>query len=289
MVTKEKFDVYEMITDKILDALDSDIVAWRKPWSSAGLPQNAVSKKTYRGINLILLGMTPYTDNRWVSYKQAGDLGGSVKVDERKRDTIITFWKLQSRETEDAKTGETKTKSFPLLRYYRVWNVEQCEGLNIKPLEVKGNAHEPIEAAEAIIAGMPNAPAIDHSGGDQAFYSPVFDTISLPAKASFGTPDEYYSTTFHELTHSTGHTSRLNRLMEEGEHQHFGDYNYSKEELVAEFGAAFLCGESGISNTLPNSVAYIDSWRRVIKADKKLVIGAAALAQKAADYILARS
>ena len=286
MSAKEKMDVYSVVTDAILEAMERDgLPPWRKAWNgaNAGIPTNAVSKKAYRGINILLLMGHDYTDNRWVSFKQAQELGGSVRKGEKS--TIITFWKITKEEREND-SGEMVTKTFPLLRYYRVFNVEQCDGLKLKAVTVV--EHDPIPEAEAVVAGMPNPPSIDHKGGDKAFYSPTMDSISLPAKCSFGKVEEYYSTKFHEMGHSTGHKSRNNR---KGVCQisHFGDDNYSQEELVAEFCAAFLCAETGIiPATLENSAAYIKSWKSVLKADKKMVVFAASQGQKAADYILDR-
>ena len=287
MPAKEKMDVYQIVTDQIIEAMDRDGLApWHKDWNAGlgGLPMNAVSKKAYRGVNILLLMSQNYTDNRWVSYKQAGELGGNVKKGEKS--TIVTFWKINKTEKED-ENGEMVTKTIPMLRYYRVFNVEQCEGLTkLKTITVV--EHDPIPEAEAVVAGMPNPPSIDHLGGDQAYYSPTMDSISLPAKCSFGKVEFYYSTKFHEMGHSTGHKSRNNR---KGICQisHFGDDNYSQEELVAEFCAAFLCAETGIiPATLENSAAYIKSWKEVLKADKKMVVFAASQGQKAADYILDR-
>ena len=288
MPAKEKIDVYQIVTDKIIDLMEKDgLPPWRKAWNGglAGLPMNAVSKKAYRGVNVLLLMGENYTDNRWVSYKQAQELGGTVKKGEKS--TIVTFWKINKTQKED-ESGEIITKTIPMLRYYRVFNVEQCEGLDkLKPLTVV--EHDPIPEAEAVVAGMPNPPSIDHLGGDKAFYSPMMDSISLPAKCSFGKVEEYYSTAFHEMGHSTGHQSRCNRK-NVCEINHFGDDNYSQEELVAEFCAAFLCAETGIAPaTLENSAAYIKSWKNVLKADKKMVIFAASQGQKASDYILDRT
>lgn len=274
-------DVYQIVTDQILAALESGTVPWRKPWSPAGLPVNAVSKKPYRGINPILLGLKDYADPRWVSFNQAMELGGNVKG---QKSTLIVFWKI----FDKPETPEDKARQIPLLRYYRVFNVEQCDGINLPPLAMPTAPFDPIAEAEKIIAAMPNPPTINHKGQDRAFYSPRLDSISLPNRGSFDDAGEFYCTYFHELTHSTGHASRLNRHVEEGQAQHFGDASYSKEELVAEFGAAYLCGEAGITTTMDNSAAYINSWQRAIKNDKKLVVAAAGKGSRAADYILDR-
>lgn len=267
--------VYDIVTDKILEALDRGAVPWHKPWS-AGIPRNAVTNRPYHGINTVLLGMSPYPDQRWLTYKQATQLGGNVRKGERS--TLVVFWK-QLQVDDD---GEA-TKTIPLLRYFNLFNVAQCDGLSLGP--IPANNVEPIAAAAAIVDGMPNPPSITHDGGDSAYYRPSNDSIHLPAMATFHSAGEYYSTTFHELAHSTGHESRLNRHGLETGIAPFGSAVYSKEELAAEFGAAFLCAKAGIDNTLDNSAAYIAGWSKALRSDDRLVITAASQGQKAADYI----
>ncbi len=269
--------VYDTVTNKILVALESGTVPWHKPWS-AGIPRNATTNRPYHGINTILLGMSQYPDQRWLTFKQAGQLGGHVRKGEH--GSLITFWKPLKVEDQD---GEPKT--IPLLKVYNVFNVDQCEALNLEPL-ADTNKVEPIAAATAIVDAMPNPPSIDHDGGDTAYYRPSNDSVHLPAMETFHSAGEYYSTTFHELAHSTGHESRLNRHGLETGIAPFGSAVYSKEELAAEFGASFLCTLSGIDNTLDNSAAYINGWSKALRADNRLVIAAASQGQKAADYII---
>ena len=163
-----------------------------------------------------------------------------------------------------------------------MFNIKQCEGLKIEPLQA--NDVEPLAAAQAIVNEMPNPPSIAHDGGDRAYYVPSMDSIHMPAMITFHGAGEYHSTLFHELAHSTGHALRLNRDSLETPAP-FGSEIYSREELVAEFGAAFLCAKAGIDNTLDNSAAYISGWSKALRADKRLVITAASQGQKAADYI----
>jgi antirestriction protein ArdC len=255
-------------------------VPWRKPWRARGGARNLVTGKPYRGINALTLGCTAYTSPWWVTYRQAKKLGGHVRKGEH--GSLVVFWRW--RVVEDKETGETKT--LPLLRYYTAFNAEQCEGLKVPPIE-DARPIEPIAEAERIAAGMPNPPRINH-GGDKAYYSPIADHVQMPPRETFEKAPEYYSTLFHELTHSTGHPSRIGRNIGTAAAA-FGSEPYSREELVAEMGAAFLCGEAGIvSETLANSAAYIGGWLRALRNDKRLVVMAAAQAQKAADYVLGR-
>jgi antirestriction protein ArdC len=176
-------------------------------------------------------------------------------------------------------------KMYPLLRYYRVFNTEQCAALDsrIPPREVFD--YSPLDLAERVVKDMPDPPIIRHEG-QQAYYSALVDLVTMPSKNRFHNAEGYYSTLFHELTHSTGHPSRLNRLWEPGRQpSHTGDY--SKEELIAEMGASFLCDHCRIGpSTIDNSAAYIDGWLQSLQNDPHMVVYAGAKAQRAADYIL---
>lgn len=264
-------NVYEIVTDEIVKLLEAGTVPWLKPWTNVG-PRNLVSGKSYRGVNVLLLAGAPYASSYWLTYKQCDKLGGQVRKGERSR--LITFWtQLQDKVDPD--------KRHFLLRYFRVFNVEQCDNLDYpaeSALEV-----EPHVGADALIAAMPNRPSISHSG-TSAYYVPALDTITLPARESFVSADAYYATLLHELTHSTGHKSRCDR---EDFHTAaaFGSEIYSREELVAELGSAMLCGVVGIDTTRENSAAYIASWLKALRNDSKLIVQAASKAQAAADFI----
>lgn len=198
---------------------------------------------------------------------------------------VIYFKQLEIR---DKDTEEVKR--IPLLRYYSIFNVAQVEGIEFQSVTPPVRQHTPIQAAEAIVAGMPKRPEIKN-GMAKAFYSPTEDYVGIPAPEQFRTGEDYYSVLFHELTHSTSHPTRLNRKGVNGTHGNwsaFGTDPYAKEELVAEFGAAFLCAECGISRTLENSAAYLASWVQRFKEDSKLVVQAASLAQRSTDWILGR-
>lgn len=275
---------YQVVTDRIISLLEKGVVPWQQPWNSAEqAPKNIVSKKPYRGINVFLLSAMRYSLPFWLTYKQAADLGGHVRKGEKA--CPVVFWKWLDVERDG------KAERVPMLRYYHVFNAAQCEGITVPELPQVSREHSPIETAETIVAAMPKKPEIKH-GMARAYYSPSGDFIGMPAPDQFKTGEEYYSTLFHELSHSTGHESRLNRkgvAGSEGNWSAYGSNSYGKEELCAEMGAAFLCGQVGIvERTIHNSAAYISSWLQQLKSDAKLVVLAAAQAQKASDWILGK-
>jgi antirestriction protein ArdC len=272
--------VYEIVTEQVIKQLESGVAPWRKPWRTLP-PANLVSKKPYRGINVFLLAFAGYGSQYWLTFNQANQLGGNVRKGEH--GTKIVFWKCNTRETESA-DGEIEERKSAFLRYYTVFNLEQTDGL--KALLRLPPAF-PIESAEEIVKGMPNPPAFEQDS--RPAYIPSRDTVTMPSRTAFETQAEYYSTLFHELTHSTGHAKRLGREGIE-KIQPFGSEDYSKEELVAEMGSAMLCGVAGIEQaTISNSAAYLRSWINRLKADSRLVVSAARAAQEAADYIRGES
>ena len=286
-------DIYAIVTDKIINLLEQGVVPWRRPWTATGLPRNLVSKKPYRGVNFFLLSVSKYVSPFWLTIRQANELGGHVRKGEES--TVVVFWKVDDakQSTEDLDNEETdgKTRRRFLLRYYRVFNLEQCElpqTVLDKLPKTEAHEHDPIETSERIIADMPNWPEIQYTGS-KAFYSSLTDRITLPPRELFTSAEEFYATALHETVHSSGSEKRLAR---EGicEAAPFGSPVYSKEELVAEFGAAYLCAEAGISNeVIHNQASYVAGWLKKLRDDRKLLIHVAAQAQKAADYILNRT
>jgi antirestriction protein ArdC len=273
-------NVYDIVTSQIIQSLESGVVPWRKPWSSA-MPCNLVSQKAYRGMNVFMLATAGFESKYWLTMNQANSLGGRIKAGSKSN--LVTFWNV-GQEKLNAKTGKL-SKPF-MLRYYRVFNLTQTTGIDL-PRAVfelnKRNQFEAIESAETLAESMPHKPEFIQS--DAAWYSPAKDTIGLPARSLFHSPAEYYSTLFHELAHSTGHASRLHRE-DFDKPSHFDTESYSREELIAEMTSAFLCGLSGIEReTLPNSAAYLQNWITRLKGDSKLILSAASAAQKAVDYI----
>lgn len=274
--------VYEVVNQRIMFLLESGTVPWRKTWNAgSNMPKNICSKKNYRGVNVFLLACMPFSSPYWMTFKQCQDKGGHV-IKGSKSTPVIFFQWLDKKETEATDTYNGK---IPMLRFYNVFNWEQTEGITAPPTTEIVNTFTPIELAEQIITGMPLRPEIKH-GGNRASYSPMLDYVKMPVPTSFEKPEEYYSTCFHELSHATGHESRVGRKGVT-ETSYFGSHEYSKEELVAEMSASFLSAHAGIENTtIENSAAYISGWLRSLKNDKTLLIHAAALAQKASDFIL---
>jgi antirestriction protein ArdC len=276
-------DLYDSITNKIIEELEKGNCIWKKSWKGSGIPVNYVSKKPYRGINVFLLYLAGFSSQYWASFKQIQKLGGKVK--KGSKSSLIIYWNWIIKETNQKdKDGNPIKKKFPLLKYYRVFNLEQTEGIDWEKPASNLSESDKLEACENLVNGYKNKPEIKHERAE-AFYSPASDYVNVPKKALFDKIQNYYSVLFHELVHSTGAKNRLNRksLVES---DGFGGHEYSKEELVAELGASFLCGLSGIEpHTIKNSAGYIQSWIRALQNDNKLIIYASAQAQKAVDYI----
>jgi antirestriction protein ArdC len=241
-----------------------------------------------------------YRSNSWLTYKQAAQLGGNVRKGEKS--TTISFWKFDVKDVEDEKTGEVKRKQVMYLRMYGIFNLEQTDGVKLpkkiaaqQPDELpEDDGFDVVEAAQTVVDGYlnsDNAPGFKHHGVDRAYYNITQDYIRLPLRSAFREPSGYYATAFHEMGHSTGAASRLNRFDPEstGDMAPFGSATYSKEELVAELTSAYLSAETGIDNTLEDSAAYIAGWLRVLKNDSSMVSKAATKAQQAANLILSAS
>lgn len=272
--------VHEIVTDQILNFIKEEkVMPWQKPWNTTG-HKNLNSKRGYNGINRLLLEAYAmrynYTEPWWFTYKGAGQLGGNIKKGEKSH--IIVFYKTLKVEED----GDEK--SIPLLRYYRVFNYDQAEG-DIKLPETKELDFKPVEKAEEVIKGMPNSPETKF-GGDRAFYMPKTDKVGMPKKKDFKSVDGYYCTYFHELAHSTGHTSRLSRPDVMEAHM-FGDEDYSKEELVAEISSAMLGAHCNLDpSNIQRATNYVGSWLKALNNDPKWIVQASAKAQKAVEYIL---
>ncbi len=280
MHQQNKTDVYTIVTNRIIEHLEKGVVPWRQPWTDSGLPKNLVSGKPYRGINVWLLSTLKYPRNYFLTLKQANDLGGVVKKGERSHEVV--FWKWL--DNEDKETGETK--KVPMLRYYRVFNVSQCNGIPENKIpQVEKKENPPLETCEKIISEMPKCPRVQFNE-QSAYYNKAEDFVNMPKMETFTKSEDYYSTLFHELVHSTGHSERLNRR-ELLESKGMRSSDYAIEELTAEMGASYLKSYAGIPiEQLENNAAYINGWLERLKQDKRFVVYASAQAQRATDFIL---
>jgi antirestriction protein ArdC len=275
--------INEMITARLIERIEATgTLPWKKPWTSVSLmPRNLITQKNYRGVNVFLLHALGYASPYFLSMKQVNHLGGKVRKGEKS--CPVVFWRFV-----EAKEENPDQKGYAMLRYYRVFNVAQCEGLpegKVPVVDLPKREHTPLEIAEQLVTAMPNPPRISHAR-TLASYSPSLDTVSMPCPEWFTSGEEYYGALFHELAHATGHESRVGRKAIT-EPSGFGSHAYSQEELVAEMASAFLCGYTGILLcTEKNQAAYLRGWLERLKSDPTLLVKAGGEAQKAFDYIL---
>ncbi|MBQ8554646.1 MAG: DUF1738 domain-containing protein [Clostridia bacterium] len=272
-------DIYAEITARIIDQMENGIIPWQKPWVANGKAISHATGKAYSLLNQMLLGRP----GEYLTFKQCQQAGGRVKKGAKSQ--MVVFWKWI--EQEDEETGEKK--EVPFLRYYNVFHIDQCEGITAKHTAetVLPDGADTLATAQDIIYDYLSREGVTltHSEGDRAFYRPATDEVVLPIRKQFVSTAEYYSTVFHELTHSTGHPSRLNRLTRPS---FFGTEDYSKEELVAEIGASALVNYVGLEtdHSLRNNTAYIQNWLTVLKGDKRFIVSASGKAEKAVNLIL---
>ena len=286
----EKADVYQKVTDAIVNAIEQGVGNWRMPWHTSGRfafsPINVTSKKPYRGINTLCLWAAAeakgYERGEWATYPQWQERGAQVRKGEKA--TTVVFWKFaNTAETQEEGEEHAATSSRLLFtRGYSVFNAAQVDGYTPKP-DADTPIEQRIEHAEAFF-GRINARVVHQ--GNRAFYTPDADSITLPPFPAFFTPTDYYSTRAHESGHWTAKADRCNRELG----KRFGDNAYSVEELVAELTAAFVCAHLGLSTEpRPDHAQYIGSWLKVLKADKRAIFTAASKAQQAADYLIQQS
>lgn len=295
-------DIYLDVTNKIVSALSQGVIPWIKPWTTTSLsadssfPINAITRRPYAGINIPLLWaearLRGFRQDRWLTFNQARKAGGHVRKGEQS--TLAVLYKPMSKEAHDEdgqrvrdEQGNIKMVQFALLRTHCLFNIEQTEDL---PAEEQ--IHDECDDQPAFIDHAPaeqllvaSGARIEHRYGDQAFYQPVRDLIQLPTKAQFEDVGSYYATALHELTHWSGHLSRLNRNGITGGHA-FGSAEYAFEELVAEMGAAFLCALTGTQGELRHE-EYLASWLKILKEDKRAIFRASGQAREASEYLLA--
>lgn len=279
-------NLHQEITARILSLLEAGTIPWKQPWKNyatggGAMPRNAITGRAYSGANTVLLWATGlergYTDARYMTFKQAKEAGASVRKGEKSTQVVYA----SSVEKMDEKTGEAKRISF--LKAFHVFNVAQIDGLPEKIMQPAPprviNAGERDDVAEAFMAST--GADIRH-GEARAYYATSGDFINLPIFESFNSAPAYYATAFHELTHWTGNASRLDRKFG----KRFGDASYAAEELVAELGSAFICAEFGIDNeTIHDSAAYLETWKKALAKDDRLFVAAASGASKAVEFM----
>lgn len=290
-------DLYQEVTNRIMRMIEAGVAPWRRTWNTYGLARNYATRHIYTGINLILLNNTRHPIPYFMTFRQAKDRGGHIKKGAKAEMAIYfnvyykdAFDRTLSKEEADSckKTGE-EIQILKFIKYYNVFNIADIEGIQFEIPEVSLRPNEKIAWCENIVENMPNSPELKHIDTDRAFYSPVYDFVNMPMIEQFETPEDYYATLFHELTHATGHISRLRRE-EVMNPQLFGSKPYSREELIAEMGASFLCASVQIDydSIIENNVAYLAGWLKVLREDNRFIFKSAADAQKAVDYILNR-
>ena len=280
---KKKFDLRQNITDTIVDSLKEGTVPWVKSWDGTnGYPCNGDSGRTYSGVNVLLLTIAgmKFDSNEWFTRNSIKKLGGRWSG----QGTAIVYFKMVEKNDPmkkiDPKTGKIQKKKFPFMRYFKVWNRDQCTDLPEQKVEEVSEFDRHNRAEEVIT----DTGAEIHFGKSSAFYAPSEDVINLPDRESFTDEGSFYATSFHELGHWTGHESRLNREIKNG----FGSKNYAFEELVAELTSAFLCAETGIDGELQHP-EYIGEWIKKLENDKTMIFKASSLAKKATDFIWSKS
>ena len=278
--------VCEMVAARVLEELEKGVIPWHQPWFGSDRFVSHTTGKHYSLLNCMLLGKP----GEYATFKQIAAEGGHVRKGAKAR--FIVYWNVINKvETND--DGEEVAKTYPVLRYFNVFNLDDCEGIDKKYLadDDLRFEHDTVAEAEEIIEGYcaanPTLRIVRDQESNRAFYRPSEDLITVPCVEQFKVVEEFYSTLFHEMTHSTGHWSRLGRFKENGA-VGFGDEEYSKEELIAELGAAALCLKCGVESrsSFRNSAAYLKGWTDAIKGNPDLIVQAAGKADKAVDLIL---
>lgn len=275
-------NVYEMVTNRIISELKNGIIPWRKPWYSTKGAVSHVTGKSYSMLNQFLLGCS----GEWLTFAQVKKEGGSIKAGEKSK--FVVFWKFLEKKTGDLDDdGNEIIDRIPFLKYINVFEVGQCEGINRRFNKVKETNTEPVTEAQKVFNDYVTREGIKvDNDGEQAFYRPSTDSITLPNIKRFERVAEYYSTAFHEAIHSTGSAKRLNR---DGvvSLTFFGSHDYSKEELIAELGASMTLNRLGMETveSFRNNTAYIQNWLKKLASDPKFIVNASGKAEKAVKFL----
>jgi antirestriction protein ArdC len=274
--------IQQEITDRVVRALESGQVAWKQPFMGL-LPSSGVTGRAYRGVNALILACvgSDYNSNLWVTYKGAQSLGGNVKRGER--GTGLVKWGFSERSKTDS-TGQTKIDRIPFMRAFSVFNIDQTENCEVNPDYMVRTEPVPVPVAvESMLNSYTDKPVIRYNMEGRAYWTPSTDVITLPDLTLFTSGHEFACTLAHELAHSTGHKSRLDRGFTPD--QTFGCDSYGREELVAEITASMLMNKYGITDTQDNSAQYLASWITAIKGDAGLLTRACSLANRAYERI----
>ena len=273
-------DVHQIISGRVIELLEKGIVPWRIPWTQAGVPKNLITGRAYRGINTMLLASLGYERNLFLTSKQLKEIGAFIRPEEKPH--LVTYWSYGDREKEPKAPEETKKPG--VLRYYTVYNIAQCAGIPEELVPPVEPVNFPVLACEAIVKEMSLKPDIRHKD-PEAYYDCLDDYINMPKQKSFVSDEVYYSVLFHELAHSTGHHTRLDRmgLVQMSE---YGGNEFSQEELIAEIATGYLHSLTGITGTFKHYAEHIEGWAGRMRCDKHLAINAATQAQRAVDFIL---
>jgi len=271
--------VYEIITEKVIASLEKGVVPWSKPWKGSSLPMNFKTGYKYKGVNLLLLALSGFSVPYFLTFNQVKELGGTVKKGAEA--TLVIFWSWK--EKTKIVDGKEETETYPVLQYYHVFNITQTDGIEYESRFDQMDNFNPLAICDEVVLKYKDCPTIEHKE-QRAYYFNEKDLINMPSKKSFNSEEDYYKTLFHEMIHSTGHKNRLNRDMPAVLNNHS---EYSKEEVIAELGASFLCGHTHIgANLIENSASYIEFWLKQLKEDKKFVFAVSSQAQKAVEHIL---
>lgn len=298
-MTKAKRDIYQEVTDSIIEQLESGSAPWLKPWVNKGrgsaatalMPHNATNGRAYSGVNVLLLWIAAhkngYQSNGWITFNHMRKLGGNLKAlpdGQRHKGTLVTFFKKWSVKDTDATTGEESNKTIPLLRHFVVFNLDQIENLPEESIYRAPEQNvEPAEGGNALLFATDVGCNVIH-GGDRACYVPKVDQVLMPEIDQFDNVDAYSATLLHELTHWTGHKSRMARDLS----GRFGSDAYAAEELTAEMGSAFLCAQLGVELRGLQHANYLATWIKILKADKKAIFAASSQARQASEWLVNR-
>ena len=286
---EKKMNVYELVTNKVMEQMKQGIIPWHRPWTGvADGAINYVTRKPYSLLNQMLLGR----DGEWLTFKQIKERGGSIKKGASAGMVVFYTKFAYTKDTrKDDGTIVAEEKEIPVLRYYNVFHISDCVGIESKMDTQPKNETQPIERAEEIVNGYvtreQSLKLHNDTPSNRAFYCPATDEVVVPMISQYKDAEEYYSTTFHELTHSTMKKSRCDREAD-NKMAAFGSKDYSREELVAELGAAYLCTNAQLNSEkcFRNSVGYLQGWLRALANDSKMIVWAASRAEKAARYII---